>query len=172
MNNNSILAASNLTRIFKSSVAVSVAVFLVAALFISPVFADQGDAQNAISLAKTTIKNCYDAVKQAESAGANVDSLMVTLNGAAGLLSKAELAYASKDYNSAYTYATQSKSKLGDFTSQATAQTANAQANATQNLMFTILSVVGSIGILCAGVVAWVVLGRRERGSINGSPEV
>ncbi len=151
---------------------VFLAVFLVAAMFVSPVFAQQGSAQNAISQAKNTIQTCYDAVKQAESAGANVDSLMVTLNDAAGSLSKAELAYASNDYNSAYTYATQSQSKLNDFTGQATALKENAQANATQNLVYTILSAVGSIGILCAGIVAWVVLGRRQRRSINGSPTV
>ena len=161
-----------MNRIFKGSVIVFFAVFLVATIFVSPVFADQGGAQNAISSAKNTIKNCYDAVKQAESAGANVDSLMVTLNVAAGSLSKAELAYASNDYDSAYTYATQSQSKLGDFTSQATALTANAHANATQNLVFTILSVAGSIGILCAGVAAWVVLGRRERRNFHGSSTV
>ena len=161
-----------MTRFFKFSVTVFFAVFLVAAIFVSPVFADQSGAQNAISSAKNTIKNCYETVKQAESAGANVDSLMVTLNDAAGSLSKAELAYASNDYDSAYTYATQSQSKLGDLTGQATALTANAQANATQNFVFTILLVVASTGILCAGIAAWVVLGRRERRSTYGSPTV
>jgi len=169
---NSLLATSNLTRIFKSFITVFLTVFLVVAIFVSPVFANQGGAQNAISSAKNTIKNCYDAVTQAESAGTNVDSLMITLNDAAGSLSKAELAYASNDYNSAYTYATQSQSKLGDFTSQATVLKENAQANATQNFVYTILSLAASIGILCAGVAAWVVLGRRERRSFHGSPTV
>ena len=166
------MATSNLNRTFQGFIAVFLTVFLVATIFVSPVFAEQSGAQNAISSAKNTIKNCYEAVKQAESAGANVDSLMVALNDAAGLLSKAELAYASNDYNSAYTYATQSQSKLGDLTSQATALTTNAQANATQNLVFTILLVVASIGILCAGIAAWVVLGRKERRSTYGSPTV
>ena len=141
-------------------------------MFVSPVFASQGDAQNAISSAKNTVKNCYEAVKQAESAGANVDSLMATLNNAAGLLSKAELAYAGNDYASAYTYATQSQSQLGDFTSQASALTANAQANDTQNFVYVILSVVGSVGILCTGIAAWVISGRKKRGNFNGSPTV
>ena len=161
-----------MTITFKSSITVFLTVFLVAAIFVSPAFADQGGAQNAISSAKDTIKNCYDAVKQAESAGANVDSLMATLNDAAGSLSKAELAYASNDYDSAYTYATQSQSKLNDFTGQATALKENARANATQNFEYTIFSLAVSIGILCAGVTAWVVLGRRERRSIYGSPTV
>jgi hypothetical protein len=161
-----------LTRIFKLSVTVFFAVFLVAAIFVSPVFADRGGSQKAISSAKDSLKNCYDAVKQAESAGANVDSLMVTLNDVAGSLSKAELAFAGNDYDSAYTYSMRCQSKLNDFTSQATALKENAQATATQNFVFTILSLAASIGILCAGITAWIVLGRRERRSFHGSPTV
>jgi len=167
-----VLAKSNLNKNFKRYVTVFLAVFLVAAIFVSPVFAQQGNAQNAISSAKNTIKNCYEAVKQAESAGANVDSLMVTLNDAAGSLSKAESAYSVNDYGSAYTYATQCQSKLTDFTSQATVLTTNAKATASQNSVTTILLVVASVGILCAGITAWVVLGRRERRSIHGSSTV
>lgn len=161
-----------MTIIFKSSITMFLIVFLVAAIFVSPVFASQGSAQTAISSAKNTIKNCYDLVKQAESAGANVDSLMTTLNDAAGLLSKAELVYASNDYDLAYTYATQTQSKLSGFTGQATALTANGQAYATQNFVYTILSLAASIGILCVGVAVWAVLGRRERRSFDGSPTV
>jgi hypothetical protein len=61
-------------------------IFLATAMFSSPVLAQQGSAQTAISSAKDTIKNCYDSAKEAEAAGANVDALMVTLNDAADLL--------------------------------------------------------------------------------------
>ena len=161
----------NLTRILKHSVALIVAVFIVA-IIVSPVLADQGGAQNAITSAKQSISTCYAQAKQAESAGANVSSLMVTLNDAAGSLSKAELAYASNDYDSAYTYATQCQNKLGDFTSQVDALTANAQSTVNQNSLTTILLLVTSVGVLCAGVGAWFVLGRQERRSLNGSTKV
>jgi hypothetical protein len=146
---------------------VFLAVFLVATIFVSPVFAQQGNAQDAISSAKNTIKNCYDAVAQAESAGANVDSLMVTLNDAASSLSKAELAYSANDYGSAYTYATQCQSKLADLTSQAATLKTDAQAAASQNFLINILLVAVSIGVLCSGIAAWVILGRRERRSVH-----
>ena len=77
---------------------------------------------------------------------------MVTLNDAAGLLSKADLAYASNDYDSAYNYATQSQNGLNDIVSQANAQKAAAQQIGTQNFMFTILSLVAAVAIVCGGI--------------------
>jgi ATP-dependent Zn protease len=139
-----------------------VILFITSASFASPVFADQNSAQTAIMSAQNNLKTCYDAVKQAQAAGANVDSLMVTLNDAAGLLSEAELAYASNDYNSAYTYATQSQSKLNGFTSQATALQQNAVNNDNKNFI-TIVSSIASVAILCVGIAAWVILNRKGR---------
>ena len=97
---------------------------------------------------------------------------MVTLNDAAGLLSKAELAYASGDYNSAYNYAIQSQSKLNGFTSQATTLKENAVNNDNQNFIIIVLSIIGSVAILCVGIVAWIVLNRKDRKNLNGSPTV
>ena len=149
-----------------------VAIFLIAAAFTSPAFAQQSGVQNAISSAQTAIKNSYDVAKQAESAGANIDSLMVTLNDAAELLSKAELAYASNNYNSAYIYATQCQSSLDNFAGQANALTTNAQANDSQNFVFTILPLAASIGLLCVGIAVWIVLGSRERRISDGSAKI
>ena len=53
-------------------------------------------------------------------------SLMVTFNDAAGLLSQAQLAYSSGDYNSAYNYAVQSQTSLNGFTAQTTTLKDNA----------------------------------------------
>ncbi len=147
----------------KIILATFIIVFLMPAMFLSTVMADQGSAQNAISSAKDTLKNCYSAVKAAESTGANVESLMVTLNEAAASLSNSELAYASNDYDSAYTYATQSQSKLDGFVSQANALKDSAQVVAGQNFFFTVLSVVASAVLLGIGIGAWIVLSRKER---------
>ncbi len=146
--------------------------FLVAAIFCALVSASQESAENAISSAKDAVKNCYYAVKQAESAGANVDALMVTLNDAAGLLSQAELAYASNDYDSAYTYATQSQNKLTGFISQATAQKETALQIGNQNYIFIIMSLVIAVGILCGGIAGWAALSRHERRHLHGSRTV
>ena len=149
-----------------------VAIFLIAAAFASPAFGQQSGVQDAISSAQTAIKNSYDVAKQAESGGANIDSLVVKLNYAAELMSKAELAYASGDYDSAYIYATQCQSSLDNFVGQANALTTNAQANASQNLVLTILPLVTSVGLLCVGIAVWIVLGSRERRISDGSAKI
>ncbi len=154
---------SNLIKGLKTCVIAVVILFITAALFASPVFAQQNSAQTAIISAQNNFKSCYDAAKQAQAAGANVDSLMTTLNDAAGSLSKAQLAYASNDYNSAYTYATQSQTMLNGFISQAAALQQNANNNDNQNFIITILSIIGSVAIVCVGIAAWVTLNRKPR---------
>ena len=141
-------------------------------MFASPVLADQASAQTAIASAKNNIKSCYNVAKEAEAAGANVDSLVTTLNSAAGLLSEAELAYASGDYNSAGTYATQSQSKLDGFISQANAAKENAMNLANQNSSSILLSVIVSASILCAGIAGWFVLNGKERKNVSGSETI
>jgi hypothetical protein len=75
---------------------------------------------------------------QAESAGANIESLMITLNEVADLLSKAELADAAKDYGAANNYASQSQSKLKGLTGEAATLTQSTQSSASQASLFKI----------------------------------
>jgi len=149
-----------------------VIVLITAEMFASPVLADQANAQTAIASAKNNIKSCYDAAKEAEAAGANIDSLVATLNNAAGLLSESELAYASNDYNSAYNYATQSQSKLDGFIPQATIAKENAMNQANQSSWNVLLSIIISASILCAGIAGWIVLDRIERKKASGSATI
>ena len=135
------------------------------AWFAAPVFADQDSAQAAINALQNRLKTCYGAVEQAEAAGANVNSLMVNLNDAAGLLSKAQLAYASNDYNSAYTYASQSQKSLDNFVSQASALKANANQENAAVYLTTVLSTSTSVALLCVGIGAWLILNRQGRKS-------
>ncbi|MGA2385831.1 MAG: hypothetical protein ABSG33_04785 [Candidatus Bathyarchaeia archaeon] len=139
--------------------------FVATALFSSQVFADPNDAKSAIISAQNTLKSCYDATKQAQAAGANVDQLTATLNKASGLLSEAQLAYAANDYSSAYTYAVQSQNELSGLISQATALQQNANNNDTQNLVIVILSIIGSVAVLSVGIAAWFILSRKGRKS-------
>jgi hypothetical protein len=157
------LAVPRLLKGLKICLFVLVIVFVASALFTSPVFADQNSAQSAISAAQNNLKSCYDAVKQTQAAGANVDALMVTLNEAAGLLSDAQLAYESKDYNSAYIYATLSQSKLNGFVSLANSLQINASNNNHQDFITSVLSITISLAILCVGIAAWFTLNRKSR---------
>ena len=83
--------------------------------------------------------------------------------------SEAKLAYAGKDYNSSYIYATQSQSTLNDLISQVSALTENANNSDNQNFIISVLSVIGSLAILCLGVVAWFAISRRDRQDFHGS---
>lgn len=139
--------------------------FMATVLFASPVLADQNSAQAAIDAAQNSLSSCLASVQRAEAAGANVDALTATLNDSADLLTEAQLAYASNDYNSAYTYATQSQSMLSGVTSQASELQQNAVNNRNQNITVLVLSVVTSVAILCVGVAAWLRLGDKGRKS-------
>ncbi len=148
-------------RIFVPAIVI---LFLAASLFASPVFA-QNSAQAAIDSAQSNLRSCYEAVEQAQAAGANVDSLMATLNDAASSLSQAQLAYASDENSTAINYATQSQSKLNGVTSEASILQANAINSDTQNLLVTFLSIISSVSILGVGLAAWIVLNKRDRRS-------
>lgn len=147
-------------KAFRIAVAI---LFAAAALFASPVWADQNSAQTAINSAQTSLKSCYEAVKQAQSAGANVDPLLATLNDAAESLSEAQLAYASNDYNSAYTYAILSQSQLNGVISQASALQANAENADNQNFRIAVLSIAATIVVLSVGIGFWGTLNRKDR---------
>jgi hypothetical protein len=132
-------------------------------LFATPAFAQQDSALTAINSAQNNLINCYNAVRDAEAAGANVTSLTITLNSAANLLSQAQLAYASNDYGNAYNDATQSQTILNGFTSQVSNVKQTAENTQTLNSFTIILSIIISITILGAGISAYVLLSRRER---------
>ncbi len=134
--------------------------FVAASLFASPVFA-QNSAKEAITSAQNSLKSCYEAVEQAQDAGANVDSLVSTLNYAADSLSKAQLAYSSNDYSLALTYANQSQSSLNGVVSEASTLHDNAVNTNNQNLLITALSIIVSVAILNVGVGAWEILNKR-----------
>ncbi len=142
-----------------------VILFVATASFASPVSADQNIAQATIASAQNNLRNCYEAAKQAQSAGANVDSLMAILNDAAESLSEAQLAYSSNDYGSAYTYAAQSQIMLEGFIPLASALQANANNVDYQNFITAVLSIVASVAVLSSGIGAWVTLDRKGRKS-------
>ena len=148
------------------------AALLYSTLFIGTVSASQGSAQTAIASAKQAIVNAYASVLQAESADANVNSLIVTLDDAANLLSKAELAYAARDYDSAYSYAGQIQSKLSGVALRADELKQDALSDVSQNSLFTSLSLAVSVAVLFAGIGVWAFLSKREARNINETARV
>lgn len=163
LSNKRLIWGFSLIKSLRTLVLVAAILLLTTSLFGSSVFAEQNGSPDAITSAQNTLKTCYEAAEQAQAAGANVTSLMDTLNDAAGLLTESELAYASNDYNSANNYPSQSQSALNGFTSQASALQQNAENSHNQSILTVILSVIGSIAILGVGIGAWVTLNRKQR---------
>jgi hypothetical protein len=126
----------------------------------APVLADQSTSQNAIFTAQNDLKNCYQTVRQAGAAGVNIDPLVATLNNASDLLSKAQIAYAIKDYDAAKNYATQCQGQLSDVVSQA--NEAGTNAFSIGGFLFEALSFCISVGLVCAGVAATIVLSKKQ----------
>lgn len=146
--------------------------FLILVFAVSPVCASQGSAQAAINQAKNSLKNCYTAISAAEAAGANVDSLAVTLNGAALNLSNADLAYSGGNYDAAYNYASQAQNKLGGFEAQANQLQQNALADKGSNKLVSMALLASATALFFIGVTTWAVLDRKERRDVDGAVPV
>jgi hypothetical protein len=122
----------------------------------------ESDAASAISAAEDKIVLCYDAVAEADAAGANVTGLLATLNTAGEFLSRAELSYSVGDFDSAVVYADQSQDELDGFVVEAGALTDTAvQANYLGSLVLA-GSAVGAVGVVCGGFAVWFLFKKRE----------
>jgi hypothetical protein len=133
------------------------------------------DCQGAgsVNQAQNNLVASTQAVAKAQSEGANVDALMVTLTEAADLLSKAQLANSAGDYGKANDYASQCQSKLSGVASEASSLQQAAANQKNQSSLFTILILLVSAALLVSGVVSWFMLNKRERRSItDGSKSI
>jgi hypothetical protein len=139
---------------------------LVIPLLLSSQVAGQDDAAANISAAKTELSNCYASVKAAEAQGANVTGLIATLNDAGELLTRAELAYLAKDYDSAANFTQQSKDTLDGFNQAANSLKADAMQSGNSGFFTDALLVVASLVIFCVGIAVWVAL-RSKQGSVS-----
>jgi hypothetical protein len=127
----------------------------------SLVLADQTDAATAISSAKQQIVTCYEAVRAAEVAGANVASLTRVLSNAGALLSDSELAYSKNDFDTAFNLAVQSREYLSNFVSEANALGYAAFQKQSSDFLINVGSVVGTFAVVGASVAIWLFLKKR-----------
>ena len=126
----------------------------------------QADAKQSIAAAQQELNTCYAAVADANSAGANVTTLILVLDQSGGDLSMANLAFAMGNYSSAQSYAAQSFDLLtrNDIVARAEALRNDAsQAGYWDFVINIVSSLVGTVAVLVAGVVVWVVLERRSK---------
>jgi hypothetical protein len=146
----------------KTPITLVIILLLFVAVVASPVWADQADATTAISSAKDTILNCYSAAKEAEAAGANITVIVGTLNEAGSLLSQAELAYATNDFDAALNLAIQSQNTLNNFIEKANSLKETATQQQTQDFLINIVgSIIGTFAVIVAGFAAWRFLKKK-----------
>jgi hypothetical protein len=121
-------------------------------------------AASALANAEEAVSSAYQAVSKAEESGANVSSLLVQLNEAGELLSRAQVAYNSGDFVSVLNFSAQSQEKLNGFVVEANALKASAvNARYWDFTVNVVGSITGSVAVVCCSFVVWVLLKRRYR---------
>jgi hypothetical protein len=149
-------------RVFSGALAALLLLLFVA---VCPVVFAQSGAASAIDAAKDQLVSCYEAVRAAEGAGANISFLIAVLNDAGALLSSAEFAYAVGDFGAANDLAAQSTTRLEGFVSEAEALRASAEAQGNFDFwVYTVSSAVGTFAVLGGAYILWVFLSRRYGG--------
>ncbi len=151
-----------MSKAFIRCVVVSVIVVLVAVF--PPMVVVAQDSSSSISSARQQLVSCYNAAKEAETAGANISSLTVVLNEAGSLLSQAELAYSKEDFGSAQSLAEQSSQRLDGFVATANSLRDSAVQQGTIDFwVYTVGSGFGAILVVLIGAWIWRVLNKKGK---------
>jgi hypothetical protein len=127
--------------------------------------ASDADAVAAIADAEERLVRCYEAVAEANAAGANVTGLLGQLNQAADLLSRAESLYRYGSFDVAVSLARQSYAELEGFLVDADALTERAAVANQRDLLVNVVgSGVGAVGVLCAAAAVWYLSKKKAGG--------
>ena len=148
----------------KRTFLIAILLFIISIIssFPSSARADRTGAAAAIVSAKDQILICYQAAKDAEGAGANITALVIILNDAGTLLSRAEFAYSTSDFDTAHDLAVQSQSTLDYFISEANTLKENATQQRNQDFVINVVgSLVGAFAVVGAGGVTWIFLKKK-----------
>lgn len=125
------------------------------------------DARAAVAQASLRVNECYSVAADAAEAGANVTGLLVALDDAGLVLSRAELALNKADFDSAATLAHLCEEKLVGFEDGAVGLRDSAVRAGFLDFAFGVVgSVVGSVVVVVVGVVVWFYLKRRSAGRV------
>ncbi len=121
--------------------------------------ADEANAAATIASAEEKIIACYQAISEAQDAGANTTALLVILNEAGALLSHAHFAYSAGDFDSAVDFSVQSQQRLDNFVAEANFLKENALQQHHWDFMINVLgSIIATAIVLCGSVALWFLL--------------
>lgn len=143
--------------------------FLVLFIFIAPCFVTTVTISSNGDLAESTIKNgehvmvlAYQAVLEAERAGANVSNLFTELNVASEYLAQAQILYRVGDLDNATRFADLCSRTAEKVKSEADLVTNMARVESGTRLGFVMIgSAITACSISVAGLLSWRVFKRR-----------
>jgi len=124
--------------------------------------ADNQEIAVSISEAEQSMVQTYEAVLDAEKAGANVSNLLARLNNATGLLSEAHIAFEAHNFEDATRFADLASEvawKVGSEAERLEVEANDANANRLQ--WFTIGSVLGVSIVISASLLGYRYFKRR-----------
>jgi hypothetical protein len=128
----------------------------------------QSQASSALAESGAAMISAYQAVSNASAAGANVSALLVRLNEAGDLLTRAHAAYARGDFDSALELANLCHERLVGFVTDANMLMEIAVRDRYSDFLVNVVgSILGSVGVVCGGFFVWFYLDRKY--SKNGS---
>lgn len=113
------------------------------------------EASAAVANADTALRGAFDAVLDAESAGANVGGLMGRLNDAGVALTGANVALAAGNYSDAFSRADKCRDLANGVLSDAGVLKNDAAAQASRWWVTVLLSVLGSVVFVVVLFLVW-----------------
>ncbi len=145
-------------------------------VFVSGVFGVDGEdvAVSAVDRAEAAVASAYEAVLDAEEAGADVSGLLVRLNVAGGYLAEAHVWFGLGDFDEAVRFADLCYDAVEDVSGEAFELRNEAHGLwATDFVVRMVGSMVGVVVVVFLGFVVWRVFKRRYRRRVLGlRPEV
>jgi len=134
-------------------------------VLVSHVEADESNQSQAVSAladAEANVVSAYKAVLKADEAGANVSGLLVRLNEAGGLLTRAHAAYGLGDFDYALELANLCQERLSGFVAESDGLRETAIQDHYRDFFVNVVgSVLGAVGVVCGGLFVWFRLDRR-----------
>jgi hypothetical protein len=144
-------------------VVLSLCIFLLLSLTRVCVAHSENEAVAEITEAENTLITAYEAVLEAEKAGANITDLLGNLTEAGDLLSEAKSALSANE-SAAVDLAVESQAKLNGFLAKVDALRAAAAQQRYWDFMVNVVgSIIGSLAVIGGGIVAWNVLNRKYK---------
>jgi hypothetical protein len=121
----------------------------------------ENEAVTKITETENALISAYEAVLQAEKAGANVTDLLGNLTEAGELLSKAKSVLTTNE-SAAVDFAVESQAKLSGFLAKADALRVSAAQQLYWDFMVNVVgSIIGSVAVIGGGFVVWAVLKKK-----------